>query len=162
MSDCRPSPCAGKPCINGGTCLASVMASTFTCRCPASHTGIRCEVAVTEGCQKLQCPPKTTCRALPASSTLHCYPESPVDNFAPEESWPVADFSGEGYLSLPRSEGASEGLTLELWFLARSPHGMLLYGGQGLTHKGDFVSLNLATGYVQFRFDVGKGVVNLT
>ncbi|XP_066966425.1 agrin-like [Macrobrachium rosenbergii] len=162
VTDCRPSPCAGRPCKNGGTCHASQHATSYVCSCPKTHTGVRCEISVNEGCKKLKCPPRTTCQTLLASSTLHCVPDSPLDTYELEESWPIADLSGDGYLSLPRSEGVSEGLTLELWFLARAPHGMLLYGGQGPTHKGDFISLNLAAGFVQFRFDVGPGVVNLT
>ncbi|KAK3873973.1 hypothetical protein Pcinc_021051 [Petrolisthes cinctipes] len=50
----------------------------------------------------------------------------------------------------------------QVWFLARSPHGMLLYGAQQPVHRGHFLSLNLAAGYMQFRLRVGPGVVNLT
>ena len=40
---CRnEQPCASAPCLNGGTCHDEV-AGTFTCRCPDSFTGPRCE-----------------------------------------------------------------------------------------------------------------------
>lgn len=85
-----------------------------------------------------------------------------TDSGAEGDTWPVAEFSGEGYLALPRPESALDAFTLEVWFLSRALHGMLLYGGQGPTVRGHFVSLNLASGFLHFRFDVGSGVVNLT
>lgn len=85
-----------------------------------------------------------------------------TDSGAEGDTWPVAEFGGEGYLALPKPESALDAFTLEVWFLSRALHGMLLYGGQGPTVRGHFVSLNLASGFLHFRFDVGSGVVNLT
>ncbi|KAK8730151.1 hypothetical protein OTU49_008111, partial [Cherax quadricarinatus] len=157
VSECRPSPCAAHPCINGATCRPRSHNLGFICECPISYTGSRCEVEVGEGCRRLQCPPGTTCQRAPASTTLHC-----VSELGSEESWPVADVDGRGYLALPRVQTMMESLSLEVWFLARSPHGMLLYQAEGPAHRGDFISLNLAGGYLQFRLDAGPGVVNLT
>lgn len=81
---------------------------------------------------------------------------------AMEESWPVANFVGDGYLALPQVESVVGSVSVEVWFLARAAHGMLLYQGQGPGHRGDFISLNLANGYLQFRLHVGPEVVNLT
>ncbi|XP_042215091.1 agrin-like [Homarus americanus] len=157
VSECRPSPCAAHPCTNGGTCRPRPHSLGFLCHCPTLYTGSRCEVEVSEGCRRLQCPPGTTCQRVPAATTLHC-----VSELGAEEAWPVADLKGRGYLALPRLQAVLEGVSLELWFLARAPHGMLLYQAEGPAHRGDFISLNLASGYVQFRLDVGPGVVNLT
>ncbi|KAK3849868.1 hypothetical protein Pcinc_043394, partial [Petrolisthes cinctipes] len=166
VTECRPSPCASRPCLNGGVCASGPQhhsstitsySSSFTCTCPSTHTGTRCEVEVTEGCRQLQCPPGTSCKSDPASTTLHCVPESQA-----EESWPVADLRGRGYLALAQVESVLTEVRVEVWFLARSPHGMLLYGAQQPAHRGHFLSLNLAAGYMQFRLRVGPGVVNLT
>ena len=35
------SPCGSNPCQNGGTCTPS--GTTFTCSCPSTHTGDRCQ-----------------------------------------------------------------------------------------------------------------------
>ena len=48
-------------------------------------------------------------------------------------------------------------MTLEVVFLARSPSGLLLYNGQKTDGKGDFVSLALHNGLLEFRYDLGKG-----
>ena len=39
---------------------------------------------------------------------------------------------------------------------------MILYNGQTSNGNGDFLSLNLVSGRVQYRFDLGSGVANLT
>ena len=39
--------------------------------------------------------------------------------------------------------------------------GVLLYSSQAVTGKGDFISLNLVKGYLQFRFDLGGGIANI-
>ncbi|XP_047484550.1 agrin-like [Penaeus chinensis] len=158
VTECHPSPCAALPCLNGGTCHPRSHLAGFRCQCPPTYTGARCQVEVGEECRRLQCPPGTSCQHAPATATLHCAPDSGAEG----DTWPVAEFSGEGYLALPRPESALDAFTLEVWFLSRALHGMLLYGGQGPTVRGHFVSLNLASGFLHFRFDVGSGVVNLT
>lgn len=35
--------------------------------------------------------------------------------------------------------------------------GLFLYNGQKMDRTGDFISLNLVNGYVEFRFDLGSG-----
>ena len=37
------------------------------------------------------------------------------------------------------------------------PNGLFLYNGQKMDRTGDFISLNLVNGYVEFRFDLGSG-----
>ena len=39
---------------------------------------------------------------------------------------------------------------------------MLLYNGQTSNGNGDFVSLNLVGGHLQFRYDLGSGMANIT
>ncbi|KAK4301017.1 hypothetical protein Pmani_026819 [Petrolisthes manimaculis] len=57
VTECRPSPCTSRPCLNGGVCARGPQhhssSSSITCTCPSTHTGTRCEVEVTEGCCQL-------------------------------------------------------------------------------------------------------------
>lgn len=53
--------------------------------------------------------------------------------------------------------GPREKLALEVVFLARGPSGLLLYNGQKTDGRGDFVSLALRDGHLEFRYDLGKG-----
>lgn len=48
-------------------------------------------------------------------------------------------------------------MTMEVVFLAKSPSGMIFYNGQKTDGKGDFISLALHDGYLEYRYDLGKG-----
>lgn len=50
-----------------------------------------------------------------------------------------------------------EKMALEVVFLARGAGGLLLYDGQKTDGTGDFVSLALQDGHLEFRYDLGKG-----
>ena len=39
--------------------------------------------------------------------------------------------------------------------------GLFLYNGERMDKTGDFISLNLVDGYVEFRFDLGTGAAIL-
>lgn len=51
----------------------------------------------------------------------------------------------------------SDKLTMEVVFLTSSPNGLLFYNGQKTDGKGDFVSLALHDGHLEYRYDLGKG-----
>ena len=40
--------------------------------------------------------------------------------------------------------------------------GVVLYASQDGSNKGDFLSLNLVDGFVQFRYNLGSGFANIT
>ncbi|XP_038074554.1 pikachurin-like [Patiria miniata] len=48
-------------------------------------------------------------------------------------------------------------LEIEVIFRPHQPTGMLLYSGQKFERAGDFVSLGMSEGHVEFRFDCGSG-----
>ena len=75
----------------------------------------------------------------------------------------IPEMQGNGYLELPSLEGVAKTFSIELWFLTRSNDGLLLYNGQlSNNNKGDFISLNLINGRLQFRFNLGSGIANIT
>ena len=58
-------------------------------------------------------------------------------------------------------------ITQELYFVDKYTFcdyidGMILYNGQTSNGNGDFVSVNLVNGRVQYCYDLGSGVANLT
>lgn len=65
-----PGACASSPCQNGGSCEPGPQAS-FTCSCPESYVGQRCEIVV--ACLGVSCGPGHVCRAGPSSSYV-CLP----------------------------------------------------------------------------------------
>lgn len=44
-----------------------------------------------------------------------------------------------------------------LVLMANDSNGLIFYNGQKSDGKGDFVSLSLSNGYLEFRYDLGKG-----
>lgn len=74
----------------------------------------------------------------------------------------MPQFSGDSYIEASKLENVGRAFSLEIWFLPSSNNGVLVYNGQLTTGKGDFISLNLMNGHVQFRFDLGSGIANIT
>lgn len=77
------------------------------------------------------------------------------------ESGAMLDLRGFSYLELPKIENGGRSVSIEVWIKVRSPNGLVLYNGQEFG-KGDYVTLLLSKGHVQFLFDLGSGVANLT
>ena len=87
---------------------------------------------------------------LPTSG-LHAAGETDSD-------FTVPSFNGSSYLQFSGLEEAS-GLYLEVQivFKPRSANGVILYNGERMDGGGDFVSINLVDGFVEFRFNPGNG-----
>ena len=70
--------------------------------------------------------------------------------------------SQPSFLELPPLSHVSKAFHIEVWFLCQRPDGLILYNGQHSNGNGDFLSINLVNGHVQFRYDLGSGYANLT
>ncbi|XP_040361206.1 basement membrane-specific heparan sulfate proteoglycan core protein isoform X5 [Ixodes scapularis] len=62
------------------------------------------------------------------------------------------------YMKLPTIVNAYMGFEVEITFKPEKDHGLLLYNGQQEDGGGDFISLGLTNGYLEFRFELGSGV----
>lgn len=75
-----------------------------------------------------------------------------------ETDFTVPSFNGSSYLQYP---GFAAKLNLyfdiEVTFKPRAPSGVILYNGHKMDGAGDFLSLNLVEGFVEFRFNPGNG-----
>lgn len=77
------------------------------------------------------------------------------------ENGAVLDFRGFSYLELPKIENGGRTVRIELWVMLRAPTGLILYNGQDVG-KGDFVAILVSGGHIQFLFDLGSGIANIT
>lgn len=68
----------------------------------------------------------------------------------------IPSFSGDSLIEMQRLQAYTR-LTIELEFTSFSENAILLYNGQTGSGEGDFVSLSLKQGYVEFRFNLGSG-----
>lgn len=79
---------------------------------------------------------------------------------------PVARFAQRpvSFATLPSISGADYQLDIELKFLPEREHGLLLFNGhqnRSLAGGGDYISLGLNKGHLEFRFELGDGVTLL-
>ncbi|XP_065218165.1 agrin-like isoform X2 [Planococcus citri] len=98
------------------------------------------------------------CNCLPGYKSNSCEIFEPV-----ADDLYIAQFNGmNSYIKFPCLENVRRGFSIEIWFLATSMNGVLLYNGQLHNRRGDFISVNLVNGFVQFRYDLGSGIANIT
>ncbi|XP_011499632.1 PREDICTED: agrin-like [Ceratosolen solmsi marchali] len=138
----------------------------YQCICPPQYTGKNCQDSL-DPCMSEPCHHSATCDILPEGgyvckcrpgrTGVHC---ETVDSELTE--FLVPELSGDGYLELPCLEGVGRTFSIELWFLTRASDGLLLYNGQLSNGRGDFISLNLVQGRLEFRFNLGSGIANIT
>ncbi|XP_036738492.2 agrin isoform X2 [Manis pentadactyla] len=166
VGECGDHPCLPSPCLGGAPCQA-LEAGRFHCQCPPGRFGPTC-AEEQNPCQPNPCLGAALCYVLPEGEAK-C--ECPMGRGGPlcqtVSEWDdprpfLADFSGSSYLELKGlhtlEQDTGDRLALELVFLARSPSGLLLYNGQKTDGRGDFVSLALRDHFLEFRYDLGKGV----
>ncbi|XP_053595303.1 agrin-like [Microplitis demolitor] len=139
---------------------------TYKCICPPQFTGPNCEESL-DPCLGEPCQNGATCDILPQGGYVcKCPPGRTGDHCeildAELTEFLIPQFNGDGFLELSCLEGVSKAFSIELWFLTRATDGLLLYNGQLNNGRGDFISLNLANGKLEFKFNLGSGIANIT
>ncbi|XP_071039097.1 agrin-like isoform X2 [Parasteatoda tepidariorum] len=168
IRECKGKPCNSVPCRNGGTCKQTDVDS-FQCFCAEGFSGDMCQKSE-DPCASFPCANGATCVTLPNHEFSCTCDKGYSGRFCEHKpSKPVViedvyipDLDGAAFLELPTLPNVGQEFVIELWFLSRSKDGMLLYNGQESLGRGDFVSLNLVDRYIQFLYDLGSGVANIT
>ncbi|KAF5294801.1 hypothetical protein FQA39_LY00285, partial [Lamprigera yunnana] len=164
IQECGENPCSSVPCLNGGVCLP-LDSTRYRCDCKQSFLGDFCENRL-DPCLSNPCKGGSTCDSLSTGKYFcKCPPgrkgsacelvDANIDLTTPQ-------FNGSSYIRFPKLEGVGKTFSIEIFFLSTSENGMLLYNGQLKNGRGDFISLNLVNGYLQFRYNLGSGVANIT
>lgn len=73
----------------------------------------------------------------------------------------IPEFSGRSFIRFPPIEGIEKTFSIEVSFMPKAPNGLILYSGQMKNGLSNFISLNLAQGYLQFRYSLGGSNVDL-
>ncbi|GIX69603.1 hypothetical protein CEXT_695371 [Caerostris extrusa] len=165
IGECGGNACSAIPCKNGGTCVSSEH-KNFQCQCVEGFSGEKCEIKI-DPCSSNPCGEAATCVAVSQGEfTCKCGPQR-TGKFCDKPrkdlgDVSIPDFSNSSYLEFPPLQNIKHAFSMEIWFLARSPDGVLIYDGQKLNKKGDFIAVNLANGYVSFVYNLGSGSANIT
>uniref|UniRef100_A0A8C5LBZ8 Basement membrane-specific heparan sulfate proteoglycan core protein n=1 Tax=Jaculus jaculus TaxID=51337 RepID=A0A8C5LBZ8_JACJA len=142
--------CQDRPCQNGGQCHDSE-SSSYTCICPPGFTGKACGPDAT--CVNRPDGRGYTCRCHLGRSGMKC--EEGVTVTTPS-------MSGTGsYLALPALTNTHHELRLDIEFKPLEPDGILLFSGGRSGPVEDFVSLAMAGGHLEFRYELGSGLAVL-
>lgn len=93
--------------------------------------------------------------------TLYVIDTSVSGNMRASESY-IPEFTGTSYMQFPQLKHVGKIFTIDISFMPKSANGLLLYDGQLRNGRGDFISLLLVHGFIQFRFNLGSGIANIT
>nr|XP_020637908.1 agrin isoform X3 [Pogona vitticeps] len=165
VGECGNNPCHPNPCHHGGLCHVKE-AEMFHCECLNGYTGPTC-ADERNPCDPNPCHISATCLVLPEGGAKcecpmgregeFCESVTELDQTVPF----LPEFNGFSYLALNGLQtfvpDLQDKMNMEVVFLAKSPSGMIFYNGQKTDGKGDFVSLALHDGHLEYRYDLGKG-----
>uniref|UniRef100_A0A8B9SYN4 Agrin n=1 Tax=Anas platyrhynchos TaxID=8839 RepID=A0A8B9SYN4_ANAPL len=165
VGECGNDPCHPNPCHHGGICHVKE-AEMFHCECLHAYTGPTC-ADERNPCEPTPCHVSATCLVLPEGGIHVRLPHGARRGLLRQDlSMPfLPEFNGFSYLELSGLQSfvpdLQDKMSMEVVFLAKSPSGMIFYNGQKTDGKGDFVSLALHDGYLEYRYDLGKGAAVL-
>ncbi|XP_058858363.1 agrin isoform X6 [Acipenser ruthenus] len=164
VGECGNNPCHPNPCKNGARCQVKE-AEMFHCQCINGFSGPTC-ADEHNPCDPNKCHSSATCLVLPEGGYKcecpmgregkHCEKEmhDQTKAFIPE-------FKGDSYMELNGLHAFGidlmQKLSITVVFLAKDLTGLIFYNGQKTDGKGDFISLALNDGTLEFRYDLGKG-----
>ncbi|CAH1774180.1 unnamed protein product, partial [Owenia fusiformis] len=151
--------CKKKPCQNQGECLAASTDEGYKCQCLTGFSGKNCEIQG-EKCFPGACGERGRCYDLRGDLGYSC--TCPVGKLGDRCEQGISilypSFSNGSHISFPTLQDATLKSEIVMMFKLNSlSDGILLYNGQKNDGYGDFISLAVKDGKIEFRFDSGSG-----
>ncbi|XP_046397627.1 basement membrane-specific heparan sulfate proteoglycan core protein-like isoform X3 [Ischnura elegans] len=148
-------------CHNNGICQEASTANGFVCICPSGFSGEQCEM-VGEACFPGACHNGGTCMNGDGGLKCLCPMGKKGQRCEEDVAIQTPSFPSDGgYVAYPTPK-ALKRLKLNVQVKPRQlSDGLLLYCAQSEDGVGDFTSLTLNNGRVEFRYDVGSGTAIL-
>ncbi|XP_076261775.1 agrin-like isoform X1 [Rhynchophorus ferrugineus] len=113
-------------------------------------------------CSSFPCFHLSTCIDLPGATFTCVCPENYTGPSCEKQivlkQYDVPSFSGNSYVILKTIEAYNK-LIIEVEFKSYTYDGILLYNAENDNGFGDFVSLSLTNGFVEFKYNLGHGTV---
>ncbi|KAM4737420.1 agrin isoform 3-T3 [Anableps anableps] len=163
VGECGNNPCQPNPCKNGAECQVKE-AEMFHCKCSSGFWGPTC-ADIHDPCEHSKCHRTSQCKALPEGG-YKC--ECPMgregkhcERVTERRGAYMPLFSGDSYLELKGlhlyGHDLRQKFSMTVVLMANDSNGLIFYNGQKSDGKGDFISLSLSNGFLEFRYDLGKG-----
>ncbi|XP_059189505.1 agrin isoform X6 [Centropristis striata] len=163
VGECGNNPCQPNPCKNGAACQVKE-AEMFHCKCSKGFWGPTC-ADVHDPCEPNRCHASSQCQAQPEGG-YKC--ECPMgregrhcEKVAERRGTYMPLFNGDSYLELKGlhlyGHDLRQKVSMTVMLMANDSNGLIFYNGQKSDGKGDFISLSLNNGILEFRYDLGKG-----
>lgn len=115
-------------------------------------------------CSSSPCHQASTCIDLPSASFACVCSTNATGPLCETEVatklYEIPAFDGRSYVRLKPLK-AYHKLSVEIEFKTYSLNGIILYDQQKANGLGDFVSLAIVNGYVEFRYNLGNGIVSI-
>uniref|UniRef100_A0AAX7V8W2 Agrin n=1 Tax=Astatotilapia calliptera TaxID=8154 RepID=A0AAX7V8W2_ASTCA len=158
VGECGNNPCLPNPCKNGGACQVKE-AEMFHCKCSKGFWGLTC-ADVHDPCSPTRCHPSSQCQAQPEGG-YKCECPMGREGRHCENGAYMPLFNGDSYLELKGlhlyGHDLRQKVSMTVVFMANDSNGLIFYNGQKSDGRGDFISLSLSGGFLEFRYDLGKG-----
>lgn len=161
ISNCRT--CRDRPCKNRGICRDSE-SSSYVCECLPGFAGSNCEHSRALHCHPDACGPEATCinQADGLGYTCRCQLGKSGDKCMDGVMVNTPSFNGEtSYISYPPLTNIHNDLRVDLEFKPLSPDGLIFFSAGKGAPVEDFVSLAMAQGHLEFRYELGSGLAIL-
>ncbi|XP_068453811.1 agrin isoform X7 [Clinocottus analis] len=163
VGECGNNPCQPNPCKNAAACQVKE-AEMFHCKCSKGFWGPTC-ADVHDPCEPNRCHLSSQCQVLPEGG-YKC--ECPMgregrhcEKVAERRGAYMPLFNGDSYLELKGlhlyRQDLRQKVSMTVILMANDSNGLIFYNGQKTDGKGDFISLSLNNGILEFRYDLGKG-----
>ncbi|XP_071744325.1 agrin isoform X3 [Lepeophtheirus salmonis] len=166
LGECQTAECKTSPCKNEGRCVEG-LDGKYLCQCKKNYSGPECQEEK-NACTRNPCKGGGECKLVKSEPICECPPGRKgtfceLVTLSDESAFTfVPSFNSKSYIELPTLRHVSKSFEIQVWFLTYQPNGMILYNGQNTNGHGDFLSLNLVNKKVQYRYDLGSGIANMT
>ncbi|XP_015793858.1 agrin-like [Tetranychus urticae] len=170
VHDCSDMPCTSNTCLNGGSCHpeSGPNFGSYECLCPVGFTGKNCEIKMDVCLNESPCIKGSTCALLPRGGFSCLCSQGQSGKICSQlpreiENAFVPDFWTSSFMVLPSLTNVAQSFVIEVWFTTRDPNGLILYNGQNSAQsRGDFILLNIFDSRVQFSYNLGSSIPNVS